>query len=62
VYAVFVVACSEVRFVVGNASKLPAVLKALKKFKGQLKGIAYWGTATPDVVKVRVDKRLHCRR
>lgn len=37
---------------VGDASKLPAVLKALKKFKGQLKGIAYWGTATPDVVKV----------
>ena len=37
---------------VGDASKLPAVLKALKKFKGQLKGIAYWGTATPDVVQV----------
>lgn len=37
---------------VGNAAKLPAVLAALKKFKGQLKGIAYWGTASADVVKV----------
>jgi hypothetical protein len=43
--------------VVGNAAKLPAVLKALKNFKGQLKGIAYWGTAPADVVKVRAAGR-----
>lgn len=47
-----VLLCSEVKFVVGDAAKLPAVLKALKGFKGSLKGIAYWGKAAPDVIKV----------
>jgi long-subunit acyl-CoA synthetase (AMP-forming) len=50
----FIMNHAEIKFVVGNAAKLPAVLKALKGFKGQLKGIAYWGTAPADVVKVRV--------
>lgn len=43
---------SEVKFVVGDAAKLPAILKALKGFKGSLKGITYWGKAAPDVIKV----------
>lgn len=41
-------------FVVGDAAKLPAVLKALKKFKGKLLGLAYWGTADPQVIKVSI--------
>lgn len=49
----FIMNHAEIKFVVGNAAKLPCVLKALKGFKGQLKGIAYWGTAPADVVKVR---------
>jgi hypothetical protein len=44
--------CSEVKFVVGDAAKLPAILKALKGFNGSLKGITYWGKAAPEAIKV----------
>lgn len=52
---------SEVKLVVANASKLPALLKAMPKFEGQLLGVVYWGEAADDAVKVRILGALCCQ-
>lgn len=44
--------CSEVKFVVGDGAKLPALVKALKNLKGKLVAVAYWGTASADSIQV----------
>jgi len=49
--------CSEVKFVVGDGAKLPALVKALKNLKGKLVGVAYWGTASADSIQVCMRER-----
>lgn len=38
---------------VADAAKLPALLKALPEFKGELLAVVYWGSAADDVLQVR---------
>jgi hypothetical protein len=44
---------SELKLVVADAAKLPALLKALPEFKGELLAVVYWGSAADDVLQVR---------
>ncbi|KAF8060014.1 LACS4 [Scenedesmus sp. PABB004] len=47
----YVLSHSETRFVVAQGAKLPGLAKALRGFKGELLGVAYWGDAPDGAVE-----------
>jgi hypothetical protein len=58
-HAAWAYVCSELQFVVANASKLPGLTKALPAFKGELLAVVYWGSTSEQHVQVRVRVQMH---